>query len=378
MWGSYFFYAFPPFSLIGKSLQKVEQDQATGIFIAPLWATQTWFVKLMELLIDQPKAHSMSHYREALRQQGISEQAIEIILSAWRPSTQRQYASSFSRWFLFCREKDCSPFITTIPLILDFLTSLYNAGNGYSNINTARSMLSSFLICPHQIGKNYLIKRFMKGIFELRTPVPRYKTIWDVSIVLDYLRLLGETNTLPLKLLTYKVVTLIALISAQRCQTLGLLNLNSMEKKSDMFIFYLSDKVKQSRPGNVGLVVYTKFPGNELCAFTALERYLHLTKSLRKDSKLFISFVRPHASVSRETISRWIKYVLKESGLNTDLFKPHSTRSAATSGAFVRGVPVEDILQTAGWSNELSFVRFYQKPITDLKDNKFVESILTS
>ena len=54
MWGSYFFYAFPPFSLIGKSLQKVEFDQATGIFIAPMWATQTWFVKLMELLIDQP------------------------------------------------------------------------------------------------------------------------------------------------------------------------------------------------------------------------------------------------------------------------------------------------------------------------------------
>ncbi|KAJ8019077.1 hypothetical protein HOLleu_42568 [Holothuria leucospilota] len=122
-----------------------------------------------------------------------------------------------------------------------------------------------------------------------------------------------------------------------------------MEKKSDVFIFYISDKVKQSCPGNVGLVVkIPKFSGNEICAFTALERYLHLTKSLRKDSKLFISFVRPHASVSRETISRWIKYVLKESGLNTDLFKPHSTRSAATSGAFVRGVPVEDILQIAG------------------------------
>lgn len=219
----------------------------------------------------------------------------------------------------------------------------------------------------------------MKGIFELRTPVPRYKKIWDVSIVLDYLRLLGETNNLPLKLLTYKIVTLMALISAQRCQTLSLLSLNLMEKKSDMFTFYVSDKIKQSRPGNVGLVVRVpKFPGNELCVFTALERYLHLTESLRKDSKLFISFVKPHASVSRETISRWIKHVLKESGLNTDLFKPHSTRSAATSGAFVKGVPVEDILQTAGWSNELSFARFYQKPVTNLQDNKFVESILTS
>lgn len=53
-WTDHNLYAFPPFSLIGRCLQKVEQEQATGLFIAPVWTTQAWFVKLMELLIEVP------------------------------------------------------------------------------------------------------------------------------------------------------------------------------------------------------------------------------------------------------------------------------------------------------------------------------------
>jgi len=47
-------YLFPPFSLLGRCIQKVRQDQATGIVIAPLWPTQTWFPRLMEILVDIP------------------------------------------------------------------------------------------------------------------------------------------------------------------------------------------------------------------------------------------------------------------------------------------------------------------------------------
>ncbi|XP_071810752.1 uncharacterized protein [Apostichopus japonicus] len=56
-------------------------------------------------------------------------------------------------------------------------------------INTARSSLSALLdhVQRNTIGSYPLISRFLKGIFELRTPYPRY-TIWDVSIVLNYLR----------------------------------------------------------------------------------------------------------------------------------------------------------------------------------------------
>lgn len=48
------FYAFPPFSLINRVLQKIEQDQCHGIIIVPLWKTQVWFPRLLIMLVDTP------------------------------------------------------------------------------------------------------------------------------------------------------------------------------------------------------------------------------------------------------------------------------------------------------------------------------------
>ena len=53
-WRKQYFYAFPPFSLINRVLQKVEQDQSQGIIIVPMWNTQVWFPRLLHLLIDFP------------------------------------------------------------------------------------------------------------------------------------------------------------------------------------------------------------------------------------------------------------------------------------------------------------------------------------
>ena len=53
-WEPYFFYAFPPFSLIPRCLTKIENDQATGVLIVPYCTTQSWFTPLLNLLVDNP------------------------------------------------------------------------------------------------------------------------------------------------------------------------------------------------------------------------------------------------------------------------------------------------------------------------------------
>ena len=53
-WGNDTFYAFPPFSLLGKVLQKIYNDKAQGILIVPNWTTQTWYPQLMQLLVTEP------------------------------------------------------------------------------------------------------------------------------------------------------------------------------------------------------------------------------------------------------------------------------------------------------------------------------------
>jgi len=48
------FYAFPPFSVVMKCLQKIMVEQTQGVVIVPLWPTQSWFPKLMRMLIQTP------------------------------------------------------------------------------------------------------------------------------------------------------------------------------------------------------------------------------------------------------------------------------------------------------------------------------------
>ncbi|XP_069102164.1 uncharacterized protein [Argopecten irradians] len=47
-------YAFPPFSVLGRVLQKMEEEQTDLILVAPLWTTQPWFPTLLHLLVDTP------------------------------------------------------------------------------------------------------------------------------------------------------------------------------------------------------------------------------------------------------------------------------------------------------------------------------------
>ena len=53
-WSNKFIYANPPFSILGRTIQKLEMDQARAILVAPMWTTQPWFSLLMTLLVDDP------------------------------------------------------------------------------------------------------------------------------------------------------------------------------------------------------------------------------------------------------------------------------------------------------------------------------------
>ena len=53
-WGNTYFYAFPPFCLIARCLQKVMTDKANGLLIVPFWPTQPWFAKLLHMLVAPP------------------------------------------------------------------------------------------------------------------------------------------------------------------------------------------------------------------------------------------------------------------------------------------------------------------------------------
>lgn len=47
-------YCFPPFSIVGKVLQKIRVEHATAVIIVPDWPTQPWFSVLHKMLVKPP------------------------------------------------------------------------------------------------------------------------------------------------------------------------------------------------------------------------------------------------------------------------------------------------------------------------------------
>ena len=248
------------------------------------------------------------------------------------------------------------------------MSDKFGSGIGYSSLNTARSALSliSSSIDGHQIGSHAIVSRMIKGIGKLRPPARKYNSTWNPDIVLNYLKTLWPLESLIMKQLVYKCVTLLALISAQRVQTLSLIRLSEIQLCEAKIEIFISEAIKTSKPGalqpKICIPVFKDSP--ELCLFTTMKYYIEKTKFLRAGiDNLFLSLSSPSKAVGSQTISRWIKHTMADSGIDVQKFKAHSCRHSATSAAYKRGVSIDQIKRTAVWTeNSKTFFMFYTKP----------------
>ncbi|KAK3701977.1 hypothetical protein RRG08_017867 [Elysia crispata] len=156
--------------------------------------------------------------------QGISDEAIDIIMSSWRPEIKKVYATYIRKWREFAAKRTQDPSSTSIATAIDFLTELHKQGALYSSLCIARSALSCMLRVSDDItfGILSIVKRLMKGFYELKPSIPQTakSCTWSVDDVLNTLETWWPLESLTLKALTLKLVMLLAMLSGQRCQTL--------------------------------------------------------------------------------------------------------------------------------------------------------------
>ena len=216
------------------------------------------------------------------------------------------------------------------------------------------------------MGQHPTIIRLLKGIFNVRPPIPRYSATWDVQKVLDFIEAGGKPSTIPLKLLTLRTVFLLAITRPSRSADLSQLDISRMRTLANGVAFVPTVLAKQSRQGKpIEEFFFPSLPGNTpLCPVASLQAYLDKTTSLRgEETRLFVSFIRPHKAVTSSSIARWLKTILEEAGIDTSIFGAHSTRGASASAAAKAGVTTGDILKAANWNSESVFQRFYHKSI---------------
>lgn len=257
---------------------------------------------------------------------------------------------------------------------VNFLTTLVQQDASLSAVCTARSALSCYLTKFNGIpfGCTDIVKRYIKGLFETKPSFPKQMETWDVNTVLTLLKSWSVHN-ISLKLLTYKLAMLVALLSGQRCQTIHALSLDYMSISDTRCTFFVNTILKHTHQGaHQKPVEFVAYPDDtQLCIVSTLKDYLSRTRLLRKSCKqLFISFQAPHRGVSVDTISRWLRTVLQHADIDTKVFTAHSTRSASTSAAKQDNIPISIIMAAAGWSRASTFANYYCKQVkTEAKIN---------
>uniref|UniRef100_A0ABD2WZD2 Reverse transcriptase domain-containing protein n=1 Tax=Trichogramma kaykai TaxID=54128 RepID=A0ABD2WZD2_9HYME len=313
-----------------------------------------WWKSNIKIRIDTSPASSSSppdcrqSVRQALIARGAPEEATEIMIASLSNATLRQYSGALKQWNNYCLNKNININDINKYNLLGFLTEKYKEGASHGTLNSHRSALS--LLSNNKIGDHPDITRFMKGVHKLRPARPKYAFTWDAGTVIEHLKTLDCTS---LKLITYKTVMLIALSTAQRAQTISLLKLNNIKEVSKGLIIMISDLVKTSGPGKEQPLLHLPtFPEQpNICVATTIEEYIKLTSQFRGDNQhLFISLNPPYKSVGAEAISRWLKKCLELCGINTQTFSGHSTRHAASSKADEKGIDIDTIRRTVGWS----------------------------
>ena len=234
---------------------------------------------------EQPPAGWLETVCQRFETTNVSAETREILLAAWRRNTTSAYSSAWSKWVGWCSERKINPVSVSLNAILEFLKDQFKDGKAYRTINVYRSALSAVLpeIDATSVGAHPLVCQLLKGIFHLRPPEPKYSHTWSVSQVLTYIKSLGNNEGLSLKLLSLKLVTLLALTAPDRSSDLAKKDLRFRVYYPEGVSFRLPGLSKTSKPGDSPKSSFHASFGEDkdLCPVSCLKCYETNTKEFR-------------------------------------------------------------------------------------------------
>lgn len=112
----------------------------------------------------------------------------------------------------------------------------------YSSLNVLSSAIS--LITINDIANNIGMRRFFKGLSKERPLRPIYHHTWDPKSVLDYFSRALPNENLNFTELSYKLVTLLALVTGQRIHTLSLIKIHNIITSATSEKIFIPDRTK--------------------------------------------------------------------------------------------------------------------------------------
>ena len=135
-------------------------------------------------------------------------------------------------------------------------------------------------------------------------------------MVIDYLRSLPNNN-LSNKLLFYKTVMLLILLSGQRLSTLYHFRIDEIQNRDKETIFNETALLKQDKASRKKEpVILHAYPHDEhLCPVTLIRQYRLIRDALVPPTKkaFFVTHGKPHHVALKDTLVRWVKDTMSSS-----------------------------------------------------------------
>lgn len=136
------------------------------------------------------------------------------------------------------------------------------------------------------------------------------------------------------------------------------------------YLKYDKNQTAEYTPPSVHIPSLRDFSPDDkvFCPVRALKYYCDRADQLRGPEKaLFISSVEPHKRARKNTVSGWVRSIIREAYTATKEAFPkdvdlraHSTRKVGSSWALASGATMTEIMEAAAWKGAGTFGTHYQ------------------
>ena len=130
--------------------------------------------------VEIPASDSLATIRGRYQATVLSKEVVDILLASWGKATQKRYSGPWRSWVRRCSQRGSCPISASVAEVLAFLASLVTHGTlEYMTIALCGSAISQ----AHDpvLGSLSVVARFMKEVFKMKPPKPRYCSTWNVK-----------------------------------------------------------------------------------------------------------------------------------------------------------------------------------------------------
>ena len=157
----------------------------------------------------------------------------------------------------------------------------------------------------HQhIPQHLSVIKYFKGSFNLRPPLPKLSFVWDVQIMFEYFRSLGDNRQITDKHLSQRLLILLLLLGGQRLNCVFHFTIDRMIISSTSVTFSPEHVLKHSKQGRkLDVFEYRAYSDPKLCVLERLKEYIHRRNDTvdKEQKRLFITNQKPYHTALIDT-----------------------------------------------------------------------------